>query len=368
MKTFFCLSMILLTLMFLAACGTQTAPDDITPHITEPFVDDPEPIALPPSTGRIFMFGETHGDGAILERVLEIWSEFYHDYGMRHFFLENSYFGAQWLNLWMHADDDTILYALFADWHDTSKNNPYQLDFYRAFKRDFPETIFHGVDIGHQSNTSGQRFIQYLITNNLTNTTSYALTRENMQQFNHFQSTQNHGLRSSVYMPKNFIREFDRLGNQDIMIVNGGAHTHIGYFQGQPGVPTLASVLYERYGNALHLFDLTHYASPVMEPLRTDIINVAGIDFEASYFGLDDTAFGNITGREFWRLENAYDAFYDRPLTGDVLPFRNIPTRVQIGQVFIMDVHRTDGSVTRMHFRASGYIWQNMQSLQEFIP
>lgn len=391
MKAFIYLSLILLlTFALMTACGSRQendgdgynygTPEQTPPDLlAEPEVPAPEEppdvytanVYLPPSSGRIFMFGETHGVGAILERQLEIWGEFYHEYGMRHFFIEAPFFTGYWLNKWMQAGDDTILYALFADWRNSSKHNPYQLDFYRTIKREFPETVFHGIDVGHGSDTSGRRLITYFTDNNLTDTEAYALTRENMTQFEHFNRTQDHALRSSVYMPRNFIRAFDRLGDRDIMLVNGGAHTHLGYFFGQEGVPTLASVLHERYGDTLQIFDLTRYAIPEvpeMEPLRTDIITVAGIEFEASYFGIDDTAFRDIVGREFWRLENAYTYFYDRPLTGGVLPFTNFPTRVEIGQVFVMDIHRVDGTVDRMFFRTSGYYWQNIPSAQEFIP
>jgi len=388
MKNKIYLSVILLTFVLLVACSTSSEnngdgykteiPEQTPPSLPiEPAeatleVTPEEPpetyTYLPPSTGRIFMFGEVHGVGAILERKLEIWGDFYHEYGMRHFFIEAPFFEGYWLNIWMQAEDDTILYTLFEGWRNTSKYNPYQLDFYRTIKQEFPETVFHGIDVGHGSSTTGQHLITYLTDNNLTDTDAYALTRENIQQFQHFHRTQNHALRSSVYMPQNFIRTFDRLGDQDIMIVNGGAHTHLGYFEGREGVPTLAMVLYERYGNALQLFDLTRYAVPYMEPLRKDIITVADMEFEAFYFGIDDTAFGNVMGREFWRLENAYAYFYDHPLTGDVLPFSNFPMRVEVGQVFIMDVHRVNGTVDRMFFRASGYYWQNMPSAQEFMP
>ena len=79
---------------------------------------------LPPSTGRIFLFGERHGSEATMARQLEIWGGFYHSYGMRHLFIENSYFGAQFLNMWMQADDDTILYQLFDDLRGTPQ--PYR--------------------------------------------------------------------------------------------------------------------------------------------------------------------------------------------------------------------------------------------------
>lgn len=118
-----------------------------------------------------------------MERYLEIWGNFYHNYGMRHLFLEALFFTGYWLNKWMQADDDTILYELFEDWQGSLKHNPYQLDFYRSIKREFPETVFLGVDVGHGSRTSGQRLRNYFIANNLTDTEAYRLTTENMEQF-----------------------------------------------------------------------------------------------------------------------------------------------------------------------------------------
>ena len=102
-------------------------------------------------------------------------------------------------------------------------------------------------------------------------------------------------------------------------------------------------------------------------------MTVGGIDFDASFFGKDDTHFTTfdgheIVGREFWRLENAYTYFAHSPLGEDVLPFINIPTPVEIGQVFVMDVHLSDGAVTRGYYRASGALWQNMPVTQEFFP
>ena len=81
------------------------------------------------STGRIFMFGEMHGSQATMQRQLEIWGDFYHNYGMRHLFIEMSFFGAEFLNMWMQQDDDSILYQLFDDWQaqNTASAVPYTL-------------------------------------------------------------------------------------------------------------------------------------------------------------------------------------------------------------------------------------------------
>ena len=321
---------------------------------------------LQPSTGRIFLYGEQHASIPTMNRQLEIWGDYYNDYEMRHLFIEAPYFTAQLLNLWMQADDDAILYLLYEDWQGSLKHNPHTLVFYRTIKQDFPETIFHGTDIGHQSHSTGQRFLRYLNDNGLNDTESYRLTRESIAQFQHFQREGSHAVRA-YYKPLNFIREFDSLGNQDVMAIHGNAHVVFGDFMGYYGVPTMATTLRERYGDALQTFDMTHYAL-MREPYHIETIMVNGVDFEASYFGNDGARFSNIVGREFWRLENAYEYFSDNPLTGNVLPFDNFPMLVEVGQVFVLDLHFDDDTVLRQFFRASGHIWNNRLSTQEFTP
>ncbi len=69
--------------------------------------------------------------------------------------------------------------------------------------------------------------------------------------------------------------------------------------------------------------------------------------------------------REFWRLENAYDDFMDRPKTNQVLPYSNYPMLIEKGQVFIIDYTKTDGSVIRKYYRSDGYVWNNVPSTEE---
>jgi len=320
---------------------------------------------LPPSTGRIFLYGEVHGCGVTMSRQLEIWGYYYTNHGMRHLFIESSYFAAQFLNLWMQADDDTILYALFEDRRGALAHNPYKLAFYRTIKSDFPETIFHGTDVGHQSFSTGQRFLRYLIDNDMQDSESYRLAHESIEQFYRYQREGCRTIRV-YYKPQNFIREFDRLANQDVMAIHGMAHVFLGEYHDY-SIPTMAVILLERYGDALQTFDMTHYAL-MRDPYHVDIIAINDIDFEASYFGNDGARFGNVIGREFWRLENAYEHFRDSPSTGNILPFEDFPIHVEIGQVFIVDIHFNDGTVVRKFFRASGYYWDDLPSTQEFTP
>ena len=198
------------------------------------------------------MYGESHGVAAIMDRHLEIWGEYYRKYNLRHLFIEVGYFTAELLNKWMQSDNDEILYNLFDDWAGTAKHVPHTLVFYKTIKSEFPETIFHGTDVGHQFNTTGVRFLQYLQDNNLQDTERYLLTRKAIEQGEHFHIHSNRDIEFRITsMAENFIREFDRLGNQSVMAIHGTAHTEFGIMQGQ-SFSTLAERLRERYGYAVH--------------------------------------------------------------------------------------------------------------------
>ena len=59
-------------------------------------------------TSQIYLYGEEHSQQRILDEELEIWGGYYAR-GMRDLFVEFPYFDAQFLNLWMKADDDELL-------------------------------------------------------------------------------------------------------------------------------------------------------------------------------------------------------------------------------------------------------------------
>ena len=77
-------------------------------------------------------------------------------------------------------------------------------------------------------------------------------------------------------MAANFIWEFDRLGDKDVMGIYGAAHTDPYSMDYYGRVDSMAKQLAACYGEALHATDL-HYADPV----RTDRIGlfIRGDDF-----------------------------------------------------------------------------------------
>lgn len=345
-----------LALLLLAGCGGDPAEET-------PAVSGTEPPA-----GEITLYGEIHGNAAIKEYEAERWKECY-DQGMRHLFVELPYYTAQWLNLWMDAEDDGILEQLRRDWEGTYASGAETLDFYRTVKEQCPETVFHGTDVGHQYDSTGARYRDYLEEQGLTDTEDYRLTLEAIEQGQTFYRAEDDAYRENT-MAANFIREFDALGGESVMGIYGGAHIALDGMDYNSGtVPAMAAQLKERYGDALRTEDIT-WMGQNAEPQGTDTLTVAGRAYQASCFGEEDISglSEDYQSRAFWRLEGAYEDFKDCPATDEVLPYNNYPMPIETGQVFVLDYTQKDGTVTRFYYRSDGEVWNGMDCTTEFIP
>lgn len=319
------------------------------------------------STGQIYLYGEQHSVEKILNKEFDLWYDYYHDDNMRHLFVEYGYFTAELLNIWMASDNDDILNAIYDDWTGTSAQNPVVLDFLRKIKSECPETVFHGTDVGHQYDTTGQRYIRYLEDNSMEDSEEYRLAQEAITQGRTFYLKRDDVYRENT-MAANFIREFDILNGESVMGFYGGAHTGLNAMDYNTGtVPCMANQLKERYGDNVHSTDLTYLTINDMEPIRVDVITINGIDYEASYFGTQDlTGFKNYAYREYWRLEGAYEDFRDNP-TIDVLPYTNYPMVLEAEQVFVIDYTMVSGEVFRKYYRSEGNSWDGKPTTEEFI-
>jgi len=326
------------------------------------------------STGKIYLYGEQHGVEKILEKELELWSKYYHEENMRHLFVELPYYTAEFLNIWMQVDGDDILDELFEEWKNTQSYKACVKEFYKKIKRECPETVFHGNDVGHQYHTTGQRFLKYLEENNLKDTEKYILAKEAIEQGKYFYENSDHIYRENK-MAENFIREFDKLQDENIMGIYGSAHTDFNamdYYN--KSVPCMANQLKKRYGDAIYSENLSYLAedsselSKVVDPIRVDIITINGKDYEASYFGKQDmNGFNGYAYREYWRQENAYDDFKYNKKVGNVLPYTNYIMQIETGKVFVIDYTKLDGSVKREYHRSDGRIWNDLPVTEEFI-
>lgn len=168
-------------------------------------------------------------------------------------------------------------------------------------------------------------------------------------------------------MTENFIREFDSLSDESVMGIYGAAHAKIDAAgHNAQSVPHMAPQLKERYGDAVHSEDLSWLAKDV-EPVRTDSIAVNDKEYAASYYGQHDWSWHDgFEHLKFWRLEDAFEDFKDRPKTGGVLPYDNYPMPIKAGQVFVIDCAKKDGSIIRMHYRTDGGQWLGQPVTEQF--
>lgn len=347
----------------LAASATAASTTEALTTETPTTADSPE--ASPHLPGQIYLYGEHHGDEKILNKELELWNEAYHQENMRHLFVELPCYTAEFLNIWMQSDSDEILDALYDDWKGSAAHNPYIKSFYQTIKRECPETVFHGTDVGHQYPSTGERYLAYLKENGQEDSEQYRTAQEVMEQGRYFYDNSDSVYRENQ-LTQNFTAAFDRLDGESIMGFYGSAHIGLDALDITGSVPCMANQLKEIYGDVITSEDL-FWVTLAVDPIRTDTLTVNGKDYKASYFGKQDlTGFQDYSFREFWRLEDAYEDFKSCKLTGDELPYDNYPMVIETGQVFVITYTRTDGSVMTLYYRSDGTEWQGKPSTAGF--
>lgn len=365
---------IMMFVLALMACSNTPAEVDATAPqgdvaVIDNDVADPDSLAETEedhiqvkSNGTIYLYGEMHADAKYLDKEFELWYEYYHNHGMRHLFMEKAYFNAEFLNVWMQTDDTELPDTLYNEWAGSPSHDPKVKALYEKIKSECPETVFHGTDVGHYYHTTGERYLKYLSDNNLKGSEKYTTAKENMKQGKLFYTNDSAVFRENA-MVENFIREFDKLNGEPIMGIYGAAHTGLDSLDYSNSVSCMATQLKERYGDNIYSVDLR----AVISPERVEIIDVAGKDYEASYFGKQDfNGYNDVQHVEFWRLENAYEDFKNSPKNDKVLSHDNYPILVEVGQVFTIDITMTDGSVERRYYRSDGYVQDGRQATEGF--
>lgn len=324
-----------------------------------------------PKSGQLYLYGEEHAVGKILEKEFDLWSAYYHNDGMRDLFVELPYYTAEYLNLWMQSDGDGILNMLYQDWAGTAMYSQEVIDFYKQIKDKCPETVFHGTDVGHQYDTTGARFLDYLRSSGQEKSETYRLSQENIEQGKYYYEHSDNVYRENK-MVENFVREIEGLDGADIMGIYGAAHIgQIGIEErdyATNSIPCMANQLHKKYGDALHTEDLSPLALN-HEAYRVDTMEIGEKQYTALYWGKEDLSaiFPDYQYREFWQLENAYDDFKGNHTIGNVLPYNNYPMEIEAGQIFVIEYTKADGSVKREYHRSDGNTWQGYLVTEEFL-
>ncbi|MBQ7873724.1 MAG: hypothetical protein IJ306_00985, partial [Oscillospiraceae bacterium] len=272
----------------------------------------------------IHLYGEyNHGREIYFMEEYKLWYDYYHNEGMRHLFIEDSYAGAQFLNIWMQSEDDTILDELRNDLVGTFAYAESNWEFFRLIKENCPETVFHGNDVGHQYKTIGARYLEYLEDTGMKNSEEYKIALENIEQGRIYYEVYNQiesGRYSDDYnyreekMAENFIREFDSLKGESVMGIYGGSHSYIdGVNTATDNTsPCMANMIHQHYGDTVTMHS-TQINELIDSPIHIETISVNGNDYEASYYGscYVATMYEKYEYFYFWRLENAYEDFKD---------------------------------------------------------
>lgn len=316
------------------------------------------------ATGIAYLYGEQHGVQSILDKEFELWYEYYHKENMRHLFVELPFYGAEYLNLWMQSDNDTILDEIFLDIKGTAIDTLQNKEFFMKVKSECPETIFHGIDVGHAYNTMGNRYLNYLSENNLQDTEQYLLTEKAIKQGEKYYAEHNREYRENM-LAENFKREFDKLSSQNIMGIFGSAHTGLNVYVTED-TANMATQLKEYYGENIIAESLTYLAKEI-PPLRVDKITIREKEYKADYFGKQELHefFPDFLYREFWKLSDAFEEFKTTETTGNALPLDDYPMNLELNQIYVIDYTKKDGSVIREVHRYDGFEWNGQQSTQQ---
>lgn len=318
-----------------------------------------EPAAAEASpAGQIYLCGETHASEDHIQRELALWNDLYQQ-GIRHLFVELPSYAASYLNLWMKADDDSILDRLYQEWSSTAMDSPVTRTFYQTIKAQYPETVFHGFDVGHQYSTTGNRYRLRLILSGQMGSSDWALTQETIRQGKTYYQTQDNAFRENQ-MATNLINAFEALPDgTSILVITGSVHSNLYGMDVSGTVPCLANQLRQAYGNAVIAWNYSA-ALDYTRSGQTAYIRMNGQLYSAVCLADQDLSdlLPGYRSRTFWLVSDAYEAVKNLPLTGDVLPYNNYPYPVQPGQVFVLDYALSDSSALRLFYRADGTICQ----------
>ncbi len=109
----------------------------------------------------------------------------------------------------------------------------------------------------------------------------------------------------------------------------------------------------------------------VATEMKKEIIAICDKKYEASYLGESDMSSWSdmFCKRRYWRIEDSYNDFKDKPILEHVLPYNNYPpVNIEIGQVFVIDYYKKDSDVIeRKYYISDGTVWNNMPCTREFI-
>ena len=114
------------------------------------------------------------------KKVYEKWGSYYQK-GHRILFEDGPYYVAEFLNMYMQAPDDKILYEVADDIKEMLFDVKDFLYWTKKVKEDYPETVYCGIDIGW-GDAAGARYLKYLKDKGLEDSINYKLASKCIAQ------------------------------------------------------------------------------------------------------------------------------------------------------------------------------------------
>lgn len=360
----------------LAACGgSGSAVTEATAEATEfpteqeettKAVEETE-VEIQQGPGTIYMYGERHGIKEFIEKELALWQEHYAN-GARHLFLEDSYFTAYQLNLWMKESDNAAFDIYFDSMSGTFAGSPFIKEFFMHLKQTCPETVFHGFDVGHHYESLGDTVLADLENNGMKDSEVYRLVSECVEQGKKYYGTGE--IPDEAYrenqMVENFLREVAALTGDDVMVITGAFHADLdGFADMDRTVPSLANQLVNTHG-----LDIISQNVNELVPPKSDMLTIGGKEYAATYYNEEYIGLWlpDHVSRAYWHVTDAYEDFRNKPLTGNCLPDNNYPMEIREGEVYAIRYTMSDGSIRMEYMRMDGHVWEGMPITEEFIP
>lgn len=289
--------------------------------------------------GNIYLYGEVHAEPELVEREYDLWYKYYHEKGMRHLFLEDSYYGAEFLNLWMQSDGDELLEQLRKERIGSPGASSIYKEFYKKIKRECPETIFHGTDVGHQYDTTGERYLNYLEEKGQTGSEKYKRAREVMKQGQEYYMDTDKDVYREKKMAENFIWEYEKLKGESVMGIYGGAHVELMQADYGTGLmDNMALQLREKYREKLVTEDLcdTPYESDIQPK---EAIEIKGKQYRASYVGdaitvIEGKYYSTVT---IYKVKEGQEDFENMPMGEPISATDELKLDVNYGTIYALE-------------------------------
>lgn len=304
-------------------------------------------ISLPTRAERqILLCGESHDDPLCKARELALWQARYAR-GDRDLFLELGEPTAILLNRWMTTGNESFWDLVYRNWAGTLSQTPETENFYRALRETCPETVFHGIDLEHQYQSTGSFCLALLRKEGKQDSAEYRKAKRAVEQAESFYSGWDETLlsRDNAYrenvLAENFRSEYEALGRRRVMGIFGAAHADpYGMDYYTSSVPSMGRQLKNRYGGDVLCRDLR--GDGLLEPTT---VTIAGKEYAAIYYGeIGIPRHGIVRSGEFWRLRDAYGDFSQWERGGGTLPGNEYPMSVRPGEAYTIHYRCWDGT------------------------